>query len=70
MTAKEIDVYNYIVFFKTVNGYSPTVREIADGVNTKSIPHIYSCIEHLADKGILHYNSKKPRTIVILKPLN
>ena len=70
MTAKEIDIYNYIVFFKTVNGYSPTVREIADGVNTKSIPHIYSCIEHLADKGILCYNSKKPRTIVILKPLN
>ena len=69
MTAKEIDVYNYIVFFKTVNGYSPTVREIAGGVNTKSISHIYSCLEHLADKGLLKYNPRKPRTIVLLKPL-
>ena len=69
MTAKEIDVYKYIVFFKTVNGYAPTVREIAQGVNTKSVSHIYTCLEHLADKGLLRYNPKKPRTIVILKPL-
>jgi repressor LexA len=67
MTVREKDVYNYIVQFKTVNGYSPTVREIAEGIHTASLTSVKDILERLKDKDVLTYEDKKPRTIVIKK---
>lgn len=67
MRARQEDVLKYIIKFKEVNGFSPTVREIAKGLNTKSIYHVQTMIEELQDMGYIKYQHGKQRTIVVLK---
>lgn len=67
MTGKQKQVYEYIVRFKEVNGYSPTIREIANGCNTKSLHYIKEILATLQDDGIISYLENKPRTIRVLK---
>lgn len=65
MTVREKDVYNYIVQYKTINHYSPTIREIADGIHTASLTSVKDILERLKEQGVLTYVENKPRTIVI-----
>lgn len=67
MKEREKIVLDYIVKFKTINGYSPTVREIANGLNTKSLSHISETLERLSERGYISYIKHKPRTIRVLK---
>lgn len=67
MRARQEDVLKYIIKFKEVNGFSPTIREIAQGLNTKSIYHVQTMIEELQDMGYIKYQHGKQRTIVVLK---
>ena len=60
-------VYDYILNFKTVNGYSPTVREIARGLNTRSKTWVSEILQELKVSGYITYKDNTPRTIVILK---
>ena len=67
MSPRQEDVLNFIIKFKQTNGYSPTIREIARGINTNSINHVYTMIEELQDKGYIKFKHGKQRTIVVLK---
>ena len=67
ITEKEKEILKYIIQFKSVNGYSPSVREIAQGVNTKSLNHVYSALEDLMVKEYITFKEKKTRTINVLK---
>lgn len=67
ITAREKELLNYVIKFKQVNGYSPTIREIAKGINTNSINHIKEMLEHLKQCGYISYKEKSPRTIVVLR---
>ena len=67
LTAREIDVLNYIVEYKKTNGCSPTIIEIAEGINTKSLSHIRSMLVSLEEKGYLKFKENKHRTIKVLK---
>lgn len=65
MTVREREVFDYIVSFKTVNQYSPTIREIADGIHTASLTSVKEILERLRERNIISFHDKKPRTIVI-----
>lgn len=67
MTIREQEVLEYIINFKKVNGFSPTIREIARGINTKSTTHVKEMIDHLSDLGYISIKQKSPRTIVVKK---
>lgn len=67
LTARELDVLEYIITFKTVNGYSPNIREIAKGINTNSYSHVQDMMEDLKEKGYITYKPKCSRTINVLK---
>ena len=67
ITEKEKEILKYIIQFKSVNGYSPSVREIAQGVNTKSLNHVYSALEDLRVKEYITFKEKKTRTINVLQ---
>ena len=67
ITEKEKEILKYIIQFKSVNGYSPSVREISQGVNTKSLNHVYSALEDLRVKEYITFKEKKTRTINVLK---
>lgn len=67
MTEKEKEVLKYIIEFKTVNSYAPTVREIANGVNSKSLSHIHNILEILKEKKFITFVPGKHRSINVIK---
>lgn len=67
LTVREQDTLNYIIEFKKVNGYAPTIREICTGINTKSKPHVHAMLESLQDKNYIQYEPGKHRNIKVLK---
>lgn len=66
LTPRERDIYNYIVAFKLINGFSPTLYEIADELLT-SRTFVRESVQKLNEKGIIQYNPKKRRTITVKK---
>ena len=67
MRQRQKDVLEFIIKFKQVNGFSPTIKEIARGINTKSIYHVQTMLEELSEMGFIKYQQGKQRTIVVLK---
>lgn len=67
MRPRQKDTLDYIIKFKQTNGYAPTVREIAKGINTNSIYHVQTILSELQEMGYIRYVQGKQRTIVVLK---
>lgn len=67
ITEREKELYNYILNFTKVNGFPPTIREMAEGINTKSLAHIYTMLDHLEFGGFITIRGHKTRTIVCKK---
>lgn len=70
MTGREKELLEYIIEFKKVNGFSPSIREMQKGLNTNSFNHINVMLEKLKDEGFINYHPNKPRTIKVMKFLN
>lgn len=66
LTNKQKVLLDYVVRFKEVNGYSPSVREIAKGTYT-GVARVHTILEELMDKGYITFKEKQPRTIRVLK---
>lgn len=67
MRPRQKDVLDFIIKFKQTNGYSPTIREIACGINTNSINHVHTLLAELQELGYIRFTHGKQRTIVVLK---
>lgn len=68
LTFQQRNIYNYIVKFKTINGFAPTISEIADALIT-SRSFVRLSLYLLQDKGIVRYDEQKRRSIVVTKML-
>lgn len=66
LTPREIELLDYIIKFKEVNGFSPTNAEMMLGINTKSSSYIDTALNHLEDKGYIVHRYKKSRTIKVV----
>lgn len=60
------NVYDFIVKFITNNGYSPSMREIGDGVGLKSTATVYNHLLILEKLGMIHMEQGKTRTISLV----
>ena len=69
LTLRETDILQYIIDFKTINGFSPTITEIANALIT-SRSFVRTVLYSLEDKGFIRYNDKKMRSIVVLRNIN
>ena len=67
LTLREREILNYIIDFKTVNGFAPTISEIACGLIT-SRSFVRSALYRLEEKGFIRYKPEKMRSIVVLRP--
>ena len=67
LTIREREILNYIIDFKTVNGFAPTISEIACGL-IMSRSFVRSALYRLEEKGFIRYKPEKMRSIVILRP--
>ena len=59
----EIEIYNAIVNFKNINGYTPTVRELQSIVGIKSSSTAYSYLKKLERLHLISMSTGKVRTI-------
>jgi repressor LexA len=65
ITKKQKEILDYITEFISVNGYSPSYREIADYFGLSSPATIFEHIKGLEDKGFIKAENKKARSIKI-----
>lgn len=56
-------VYEYIRDYKSIHGYSPTIREIGSAVGLKSTSSVYEYIKKLKKSGIIKNKAGQPRTL-------
>ena len=65
MTEKQKRFLEFIKHFTDVNGFPPTVREIAKGVGVSSPSTVKAMIDRLIDKGVLKKDALKARSLEI-----
>lgn len=64
---KERELLNYIIQFQEQNGYSPTLREMADAMNRRSVSTMHALIRTMVDKGYIQKVDGNNRTLKVLK---
>lgn len=62
--ATRLKVLDFIVTYCQMNGYSPTIREIRDGVGLKSNGNVQQHLDRLFDAGLIRHNPNQIRSIV------
>ncbi|RAW13710.1 hypothetical protein [Paenibacillus taichungensis] len=67
LSRRQKDVYEYVRMFIEDNGYSPTIREIADGIMLSSASTVHSHVNSLIRKGYLTHSSGGVRTLALTK---
>ena len=65
LTRREKEVYDYICATIEQNGYSPSVRDIRDNLGIKSTSTVHSYISRLEEKGYIHKEDGKSRTLTL-----
>lgn len=63
---RERELIKFIMQFQEQHGYSPTLREMADAMNRRSVSTIHSLIRSLVDKGYLQKVDGNNRTLKVL----
>jgi len=66
LTNKQANVLGYLKHFRSVRGYMPTYREIADGLGYKSSNAAYEHCLLIEKKGYIKMLNKKARAIVLI----
>lgn len=64
LTITEGVVLEYVRDYKTVNGFAPTMYEIAEGCYM-SRTCVRNYLYRLQDKGYIQYNPNKRRSIIV-----
>jgi len=64
MTKREQDVYDYILEYRKEKRFSPSMREIADGIGLHSASTVHVHIHNLVNKGWLRPCEQMNRTIL------
>jgi len=67
---KERELLVYIIQFQEQQGYSPTLREMADAMGKRSVSTIHAIIRTLVDKGYMQKVDGNKRTLKVLKKEN
>lgn len=66
LTERQQETYDFILTFIVENGFSPSLREIANGIYC-SKPVAQKHIESLIEKGYISHQPNTARSIVIKK---
>lgn len=64
---KERELLNYLIQYQEQHGFSPTLREMADAMNRRSVSTMHAIIRSLVEKGYVQKVDGNTRTLKILK---
>ncbi|MSR45420.1 MAG: transcriptional repressor LexA [Phycisphaerales bacterium] len=62
LTPKQMRIFNFVRQFRLLNGYSPTLQEIADELQVSKVT-VFEHVEALVEKGALRRNPNKARSL-------
>ena len=65
LTARQQQIYDYIVAFTAENGYPPSVREIGDALDLKSPSTVHFHLKGLEEAGMINKAEGKTRAISV-----
>ena len=66
ISKRQQSIYDYICTYTKDHGYPPSVREIGSAVGLASPSTVHMHLKSLEEKGYIHRDSKKPRTIEVV----
>lgn len=67
LSKRQQSIYDYICSYTRDHGYPPSVREIGAAVGLASPSTVHMHLKSLEEKGYIHRDSKKPRTIEVVE---
>lgn len=67
MNKRQKQIYDYIKKFIADNHYSPSIREITDGVGLKSSSTVHGHLDRMREKGYITFIDTCSRTLQIVK---
>jgi repressor LexA len=70
ISKRQQSIYDFICEYTKSHGYPPSVREIGTAVGLASPSTVHMHLKSLEEKGYIHRNSKKPRTIEVIEDKN
>lgn len=66
ISKRQQSIYEFICAYTKSHGYPPSVREIGGAVGLASPSTVHMHLKSLEEKGYIHRDSKKPRTIEVV----
>lgn len=66
LTEMEQELYKFLVGYIKENGYSPSYREIAEGIGIKTKSTVLKKLQSLQKKGKIQIRMNSPRAIKIV----
>ena len=70
ISKRQKSIYDYICTYTKDHGYPPSVREIGAAVGLASPSTVHMHLKSLEEKGYIHRDSNKPRTIEVVEERN
>ena len=67
ISKRQQSIYDFICAYTKSHGYPPSVREIGTAVGLASPSTVHMHLKTLEDRGYIHRDSKKPRTIEVVE---
>ncbi len=69
LTSKQAALLRYIAGYQAAHGYSPSYREMCEGVGVRSNQRIFEMIEGLEERGAITRLPRKARAVTINIPV-
>ncbi len=66
LTARQQEIWNYLVEYVDAHGYPPTVREIGERVGLASPSTVHAHLANLERAGLLRRDPSKPRALELI----
>jgi repressor LexA len=70
LTRRQREIFDFIRHFIEENSYSPSLEEIARGMELSSLATVHKHLKHLAEKGIIKRHWNKGRGIELVSELD
>ena len=67
MSKRRKQIYDFIAVYIEENRFSPSMREITEGVGLQSASTVKSHLDRMQREGYIDFEPTKPRTIRLIK---
>ena len=69
LTAKQAALLRFIAGYQAAHGYSPSYREMCEGMAIRSNQRIFEMVDALEERGAISRLPRKARSITLLVPV-